>query len=92
MNHRISISLAVATVSLCLSGLPADAGTTCKSQTSIGSAWSSGGEAGAWVAKVKTKYGSTWANFALAKNKLYSSQSFLFQTLYTVTAYPCRHT
>jgi hypothetical protein len=92
MHHSATISLAVAAISLCLFALPADAGTSCKSQTSLGSAWNSGGEASAWVANVKRQYGSAWSSFALSKGKRYSSQSFIFQTLYTVTAYPCRHT
>ena len=95
MSRVSAVLLAAAVacgVELLLSSAPADAGTQCKSQTSFGNSWSSGGEAGAWVKRVKGQYGSAWSNFALAKDKHYSSQSFLVQTLYSVTAYPCRHT
>jgi len=79
-------------IGLLLSTAPADAGTQCKSQTSFGSSWTSGGEASAWVKRVKGQYGPAWSSFALARSKQYSSQSFILQTLYSVTAYPCRHT
>jgi len=79
-------------IALLLSAVPANAGTQCKSATSFGSAWTSGQEASAWVKQVKGQYGSAWSNFALARNKQYTSKSFLLQTLYSVTAYPCRHT
>ena len=83
---------AICGIGLLLFTAPADAGTQCKSQASLGNTWTSGGEASAWVKRVKSDYGPEWSNFALATNKHYSSQSFIFQTLYSVTARPCRHT
>ncbi len=95
MNRAKTLFISAAAmggIAVLLCAAPAYAGTQCKSQTSLGNSWTSGGEASAWTKQVKARYGSAWSSFALAKSKHYTSQSFLFQTLYSVTAYPCRHT
>ena len=71
---------------------PAAAGRVCKPANVSANGWSSGQAVSRWSAKAKSDYGAAWSSFNLAANKRYSYQSFIFSTLTTIIATPCRKT
>jgi hypothetical protein len=96
MDRRAGkILIAIALVAVAgspLLAVPVDAGTQCKSETISGNGWSVDQANSQWSATVRSKYGSAWSNFNLARNKRYTYQSFIFETLTSVIATPCRKT
>ena len=86
------IAAAAVLIGATLLSTPAAAGTQCKSATVSANGWNDSQLASRWSAAAKSAYGAAWSSYSLAKNKRYTSQSFIFETLTTVTANPCRRT
>jgi len=89
---RCLTALAAACLASSLYAGPAEAGTTCKSKTTLGDGFTEDQAVSSWRSQAKNSYGSGWSNFALAKDKKYYQQNMLAGELTTITAYPCRRT